>query len=405
MLKSALSLNRSLHSATLGSPLPGRAAPSTGTGRRLSSMELPEQRNETKISLGLLPAAACVADRGLRFAASVMARHVVGVATTIVALGLYGWMQAASAATLDYAHAEPLASHALLLDAAIAGERLVVVGERGLILLSDDQGVHWRQALVPTRTTLTAVFFLDALNGWAVGHESLILRTRDGGLTWTPVEHSANSDMPLFAIRFFSARRGLAVGAQGTALATDDGGGHWSARSLVADTDSHFYSIAATRDGTLYLAGEAGGAYRSTDRGTSWQHLRMPQAGSYFGVIALEDNAVMFYGLRGQIALSRNRGKTFEPIDAGTQASLFGARVLSNGNLVLVGAGGSAFVSRAPYRNFTPVKLAVRGSVLGLLPAGPHALILYGEKGVNRVADDTLLPDPSGAGARAGASP
>ena len=40
-----------------------------------------------------------------------------------------------------------------LLDVASAGQRLVAVGERGHVLLSDDQGKTWRQArTVPTRT-------------------------------------------------------------------------------------------------------------------------------------------------------------------------------------------------------------------------------------------------------------
>src|SRR5689334_16251355 len=57
----------------------------------------------------------------------------------------------------------PLAATSLLLDLAKAGERYVAVGERGHVLLSDDNGATWRQAKsVPTRAMLTAVFFADA---------------------------------------------------------------------------------------------------------------------------------------------------------------------------------------------------------------------------------------------------
>lgn len=399
MMRSAISLYRSLHSITLSPPLLGRADLCTSANLRRLHTPLPAELNETVLAPGLLPAVARAVTRGLRIAANVRPRHVANIAAIVVTLSFCGWAQATGTASVEYAQEEPLASHALLLDATNAGQRLVVVGERGIILLSDDQGEHWRQARVPTQTTLTAVYFSDAQNGWAVGHESLILRTHDAGLTWTAVAHSAVSNIPLFAIQFFNPHLGLAVGAQGTVLVTQDGGEHWSTHTLAAGTDNHLYAIAATRDGVLYLAGEAGNAYRSIDQGASWQRLRMPQPGSYFGAIALENNAVMFYGLRGQIALSRNRGKTFESIDAGTAASLFGARVLHNGDLVLVGAGGSTLVGHAPYRSFTAVKLNVRGSILGLLPAGPHSLILYGEKGVSRVSVDALLPDANtGAG-------
>src|SRR6185295_6805846 len=77
---------------------------------------------------------------------------------------------------------EPFAATSLLLDLARAGSRLVAVGERGHVMLSDDEGATWRQAKsVPTRDMLTAVFFADGEYGWAVGHDETILNTVDGG--------------------------------------------------------------------------------------------------------------------------------------------------------------------------------------------------------------------------------
>ncbi|WP_430515935.1 WD40/YVTN/BNR-like repeat-containing protein, partial [Pseudomonas fluorescens] len=54
------------------------------------------------------------------------------------------------------------AAHSVLLAVTRAGERLVAVGERGIVLLSDDSGVSWRQAKVPVSVSLTAVQFVDA---------------------------------------------------------------------------------------------------------------------------------------------------------------------------------------------------------------------------------------------------
>src|SRR5262245_59197320 len=74
---------------------------------------------------------------------------------------------------------------AIYLAAARAGERLVAVGERGLIALSDDGGVHWRQAPSPVSASLTGVQFASAKVGWAIGHYGVVLGTRDGGETWS----------------------------------------------------------------------------------------------------------------------------------------------------------------------------------------------------------------------------
>src|SRR5439155_22896850 len=77
------------------------------------------------------------------------------------------------------------AARALLMGIARAGGRLVAVGEHGLVVLSDDNGIAWRNAAqVPVDATLTAVRFADEKLGWAIGHLGMVLRTDDGGEHW-----------------------------------------------------------------------------------------------------------------------------------------------------------------------------------------------------------------------------
>jgi len=63
-----------------------------------------------------------------------------------------------------------LAGQSMLLDGTSSGVLITVVGERGHVLISSD-GKRWQQIIVPTRTTLTGVYFRDKQNGWVVGHE------------------------------------------------------------------------------------------------------------------------------------------------------------------------------------------------------------------------------------------
>jgi photosystem II stability/assembly factor-like uncharacterized protein len=75
-------------------------------------------------------------------------------------------------------------AESLLQDIARVGDNLVAVGERGHIAYSNDNGKTWQQADVPTRAMLNAVFFVTPEQGWAVGHDGLVLNTTDGGKTW-----------------------------------------------------------------------------------------------------------------------------------------------------------------------------------------------------------------------------
>ena len=132
------------------------------------------------------------------------------------------------------AEIEPLAASSLLLDLAVAGTRLVAVGERGHVLLSDDQGATWRQAKsVPTRVMLTAVFFVDAQYGWAVGHDETILNTVDGGETWTRSHFAPEAQQPLLDLWFANRVSGIAVGAYGAYFTTNDGGRNWASAKFA----------------------------------------------------------------------------------------------------------------------------------------------------------------------------
>ena len=78
----------------------------------------------------------------------------------------------------------PLSSKGLLQSVAPAGNRLVAVGQRGTIVVSSDGGMTWKQSPVPVSSDLTSVFFVDDNQGWAVGHDGIILHTGDGGDKW-----------------------------------------------------------------------------------------------------------------------------------------------------------------------------------------------------------------------------
>ena len=78
----------------------------------------------------------------------------------------------------------PLASRSLLQAVTLAGDRLIAVGPRGHIVVSADGGATWKQSPVPVSSDLTSVYFVDAKQGWVVGHDGVVLHTADGGDSW-----------------------------------------------------------------------------------------------------------------------------------------------------------------------------------------------------------------------------
>ena len=300
----------------------------------------------------------------------------------------------------------PLAEQSLLLDGQRIGDRIIVVGERGHILVSEDNGSSWQQQPVPTRVTLTSVFFIDPANGWAAGHDSLILRTSDGGRHWQEIYSDPEDERPILDLWFKDAIHGYAVGAYGLFLATHDGGRHWSPvefnpATLVLDNansddpwgdkeeevwvDFHLNQIAATENGRILIAAEAGNIYRSDDGSRSWISLPSPYEGSFYGSLPLGQGKVLLFGLRGHLFFSENTGTSWVPVVSNTQATLNDGIRLRDGRIVLAGLAGTLLISADQGRSFQLQPQADRAGIAKVLQAGDGSLILVGEMGVKRL--------------------
>ena len=281
-----------------------------------------------------------------------------------------------------------LAPKSLLLDGASAGSRLVVVGERGHALVSDDGGASWKQARVPVRALLTAVHMHDARIGWAVGHDAVILRTEDGGMTWSLTHHAPKEERPLLDVWFRDERVGFAVGAYGYFLATSDGGRTWKPRTIDKD-DFHLNALVPAGPGRLFIAGEAGVLYRSDDGGDTWRKLSSPYAGSWFSALAFDANRLLLLGLRGSMYRSENGGESWTKVRTATKATLTGAVRLKPDLLLVTGLEGTMLVSRDGGRSvsadaaFKP--LASRQGISKALALSGGGLVLLGEFGARRL--------------------
>ena len=314
-----------------------------------------------------------------------------------MALVLWLGLVSVPGASAEEAVKARLAIESLLLDGAAAGSRLVVVGERGHILVSADGGASWSQAEVPTRALLTAVHMHDERVGWAVGHDAMILRTRDGGETWTMVHRAPEEELPLLDVWFRDERTGFAAGAYGYFLATADGGDTWTARAISED-DFHLNALfpaggEPTESQTpesqrLYIAAEAGVAYRSDDGGETWRELPSPYAGSWFGGLALDDEQVLLAGLRGHLFRSEDAGETWVQVPTDTNATLTGAIRLSSGAILITGLEGTLLTSRDDGRSVTSERLPSREGVSDALPLEGNGVLLVGEFGVRSPAQD-----------------
>lgn len=298
---------------------------------------------------------------------------------------------AATDGTAVFALESAKASRSLLLDITHAGPRMVTAGDRGHILYSDNQGKTWTQAKVPTRQLLTAVYFVDDKHGWAVGHDAQILASSDGGATWTKQFEDLKREAPLLDVWFKDLSTGIAVGAYGALLETTDGGRNWQDISERLDNEDqyHLNGITYVKDSGVFVVGEMGSMFRSSNDGQTWERVEGPYQGSLFGAVGTaQPNTLLAYGLRGNVLRSTDFGSTWEPIalqgERGPlEFSVANAALLPDSSIVLVGNGGSVMRSTDDGETFKVFNRPDRLSLAGVTAGDKGQLVLVGQGGVH----------------------
>ncbi|AVR87125.1 WD40/YVTN/BNR-like repeat-containing protein [Thauera aromatica] len=300
------------------------------------------------------------------------------------------------------------AAHAVLLGAAQAGDSLIAVGERGIIVRSDDQGASWQQISVPVSVTLTAVRFADARHGYAVGHGGTVLTTSDGGQAWErrldgrqiarmALEAAQKADAaravreaeqlvadgpdkPLLDVLVFDHQRAVVVGAYGLAFATDDGGRTWASWMDRLDNPRGFHLYAIRRHGErLLVVGEQGLVRFSEDGGRTFAPIQTPYGGSFFTAELPAEDVFVTAGLRGNVWRSMDAGASWMQLPVPMPASITGSALRADGSPVFVNQAG--MVLGELDGALVPVNATPLPSLNGVLPKPDGTLLALGIHG------------------------
>lgn len=276
------------------------------------------------------------------------------------------------------------ADKAPVIAATHAGNRVVAVGDYGIVILSDD-GKHFRQArAVPTRSVLTSVFFIDDKQGWAAGHDGTVIASGDGGETWRVLREEQGKERALLSVWFENTQHGLAVGQFGLVVETDDGGKSWRERRLIdagEAVEKHLLQVFAAGGGLVFVAAEAGGIFRSVDYGRNWHLIQTDNKGSFWTGLALADGSLLAAGMRGHIYRSSDHGLNWKEVPSSTQQSLTGIVQARDGTVRMVGMSGTVLTSKDNGQSFVGSVRADRAN-LTAVAYGPSGELLFTLAGV-----------------------
>ena len=299
------------------------------------------------------------------------------------------------------------AATSLLIGVAMAGTRIVGVGQHGHIVYSDDQGKKWLQATVPVSCDLVAVQFPTPQKGWAVGQDGVVLHSVDGGATWVKqfdgraaaklmestyagsaasIEiqefSSQGADKPFLDVCFENETTGFIVGAFSLIFRTTDGGKSWTPWYDRIDNPRRFHLYAIRSIGQdIYITAEQGTVFKLNRQADRFTAIKTPYPGSFFGITG-KPGVLLAFGMRGNAYRSRDNGSNWQKVETGVPVGLVGATVTGDGKLILVSQGGHVLVSSDDGASFTLVKIGQPTPAAAVVALGPGAVALVGPLGV-----------------------
>ena len=150
--------------------------------------------------------------------------------------------------------------------AIVDAQTLVAVsGTSDLIFRSTNAGASWAAVPHPPGGTwFGAVRFVPGTQtGWAVGEGGKILKSTDGGATWT-LQRDASHQNNLLDVSFADVNNGWAVG--GEQLHTMDGGATWVTQNTGLSSSFSVFAVSPT---SAWIGGVANLA-RTSNAGATW---------------------------------------------------------------------------------------------------------------------------------------
>ena len=321
----------------------------------------------------------------------------------------------------EFAAISPNAHKTLINALEKSGDRIFGVGVHGIIVYSDDEGETWTQSeKVPFKKTLTDISCPSQNKCWATGHDSTILHSFDGGVTWQIQYQDIEFDAPLLSIHMYDDYEGVAIGAFALSLRTGNGGISWDYLFIDDDEfqphlnytygDNQGWRKSAQDEG--YAVGELGKYYVTDDRGLNWLAIETGYFGSYWSGIKVDEGQSLLLGMSGNITLATlyelndpvppekataiacyesgyYRGDckvyAFDDLYIGTKNSLTNANLLDDGRIVLSGNGGVvSVIDMIREKNIKTCVRSDRLSNTSVIPLGIDTFLIAGESGVRK---------------------
>lgn len=229
------------------------------------------------------------------------------------------------------------------------------------IAYSDNWGASWTLNNLGTTVAQFApqpdsLFALDPYNIWAVAGNGFIFYSNDAGQNWDVQENGGTTANALHAIHFSSERVGYAVGDSDTILKTEDGGETWTLTATNTGVSAILQTVYVIDTDHVWVGAANGRLWYTENGGVTWSerifagsavgtinNIKFLPGSSLFGFMA-HNNATPV----GTIYFTIDGGYSWDPITLFTNTGINGIAVIDENTLFITGEaqGGTGVIGK-----------------------------------------------------------
>lgn len=250
----------------------------------------------------------------------------------------------------------------------------IVLAATAAVALAQQGWVATR--IAPPKQELNTVFFLDSKRGWAGGDDGFLIRTEDGGATWT--NQRVETTAAINDIYFRDKERGFLV-AGNAIFTTVDNGIRWSEARRFAPAEFEgatveLYCIRFSSKKKGWVVGSVSKRDRVVDSilvytdnaGETWQRKRTPSNSELIHVDFDNDKRGWIVGEGGTILFTNDNGDTWTRQNSGTDVTLYHVDFRNDKKGLAVGAKGTLLRTFDGGDNWMIVRTSVPATLLSV---------------------------------------